>query len=297
MNFTSPLTRAAAYPAARVNRVELGLILAVAAFALLAALLPAQGLPAGYHDFVDQRAWGVLPRAMDVLSNLPFALMGGWLLWVTGQNRLQRLSILRNKLLNWKQINAAFNAQDGLMAVTGVGLLLTALCSSAYHLHPHDAGLCLDRLGMSVAFAGLLGLAACERISARAGVALCLVVAAAAPATALVAWQGNMTPWAVLQGAGLLVLAALAWRTPRPGALGFSIWVVIALYAVAKVLEMADAAVFAWTQGVISGHSAKHVVAALAIWPVVRAAQVQARGLKRDLDGAMSAACNAFTIR
>jgi len=242
---------------------ELALLLAVAALAALAALLPATGLPAGYHDFADQRTLLGLPHALDVLSNLPFAVMGAWGLWWLRRVPLDRLG----------------TAQRGLAGLFFIGLIATAFCSSGYHLDPHDAGLCIDRVGMSLAFAGLLGLAAADRISARAGVALAALVAVAAPATALVAWLGgNMTPWAVLQGGGLVLLAALALRRPQPRALGFSIIGVIAFYAVAKALELADAPVFALTQQLISGHSAKHLVAALAAWPVVRALQSLARG-------------------
>ena len=242
---------------------ELALLLAVAALAALAALLPATGLPAGYHDFADQRTLLSLPHALDVLSNLPFAVMGAWGLWWLRRVPLDRLG----------------TAQRGLAGLLFIGLIATAFCSSGYHLDPHDAGLCIDRVGMSLAFAGLLGLAAADRISARAGVALAALVAVAAPATALVAWLGgNMTPWAVLQGGGLVLLAALALRRPQPRALGFSIIGVIAFYAVAKALELADAPVFALTQQLISGHSAKHLVAALAGWPVVRALQSLARG-------------------
>ena len=242
---------------------ELALLLAVAALAALAALLPATGLPAGYHDFADQRTLLGLPHALDVLSNLPFAVMGAWGLWWLRRVPLDRLG----------------TAQRGLAGLFFIGLIATAFCSSGYHLDPHEAGLCIDRVGMSLAFAGLLGLAAADRISARAGVALAALVAVAAPATALVAWLGgNMTPWAVLQGGGLVLLAALALRRPQPRALGFSIIGVIAFYAVAKALELADAPVFALTQQLISGHSAKHLVAALAAWPVVRALQSLARG-------------------
>lgn len=242
---------------------ELALLLAVAALAALAALLPATGLPAGYHDFADQRTLLGLPHALDVLSNLPFAVMGAWGLWWLRRVPLDRLG----------------TAQRGLAGLFFIGLMATAFCSSSYHLDPHDAGLCIDRVGMSLAFAGLLGLAAADRISARAGVALAALVAVAAPATALVAWLGgNMTPWAVLQGGGLVLLAALALRRPQPRALGFSIIGVIAFYAVAKALELADAPVFALTQQLISGHSAKHLVAALAGWPVVRALQSLAQG-------------------
>ena len=46
------------------------------------------------------------------------------------------------------------------LGVFCAGLVLTALCSAIYHWEPDNAGLGLDRLGMAVAFAGLLGLAA-----------------------------------------------------------------------------------------------------------------------------------------
>ncbi len=36
---------------------------------------------ASYHQFADQRGWHGLPHAADVLSNLPFALIGLWALW------------------------------------------------------------------------------------------------------------------------------------------------------------------------------------------------------------------------
>src|SRR2546427_8979123 len=45
-----------------------------AALLLLAAWLgPAVPQPQDFHAFADQRAWGALPHALDVLSNLGFA--------------------------------------------------------------------------------------------------------------------------------------------------------------------------------------------------------------------------------
>jgi signal transduction histidine kinase len=125
---------------------------------------------------------------------------------------------------------------------------------------------------MGVAFAGLLGLAVADRLSDRAGLALAGLTLLLAPVAAgLPLVNGNMGPWAVVQVGGLVVLAALACRRVRPGALGFSIAAVIALYAVAKGLELSDHAVFALTHGAVSGHSLKHAVAALAAVPVLLA--------------------------
>ena len=240
----------------RLSRAEVALALFVLVLAALAALLPAVPLPAGYHEFVDARSWLELPNAADVLSNLPFALMAA-----LGWRALRRIPEAR--------LDAGRRA---LALVFFAGLLLTIFTSGFYHLAPGDAALAVDRLGIGVAFAGLLGLATADRIGLRAGLALGVLVALAAPMAAL--WHaatGNMTPWAGLQGGGLLLLLALAGRRAQPGALGFSLLAVLGWYALAKGLELGDAQVFTWTLGTLSGHSAKHLVAALAAWPVLRA--------------------------
>ena len=53
--------------------------LLVAAAALLAFAVWGPFLPASahQHDFADQRGWQGLPCALDVLSNLPFAVVDG----------------------------------------------------------------------------------------------------------------------------------------------------------------------------------------------------------------------------
>lgn len=222
---------------------------------LAAAGLPAVALPDGYHSFADQRGWHGLPYAMDVLTNLPFAIMGSFLLYAVARAR-----------------GHSSRVQHSLAYLTGVGLLFTALGSTIYHLQPDAAGLALDRTGMALVFAGVLGLAAATRVGDRAGWLLACSVGILAPLAAAWDWHaGNMTPWAVLQGGGFMLLVGLATRPTKVGAVPIALWPVLGLYALAKGLEMADAPVLALTQGIISGHSAKHLVAALALWPITHA--------------------------
>ena len=233
----------------------------LAAFVLLgwlvAALAPAVMLPESYHSFADQRAWLAVPNVIDVFTNLPFAAVGWYMLLASTRARGQLSP-----------------AHFFLGCVTGVGLMATMLCSSIYHLRPDAAGLALDRLGMSLAFAGVLGLAAANRISDRAGWWLACAVGLLAPWAAVWDWHtGNMTPWAVLQGGGLVLLLALAICPERPASMRIPLWSVLGFYAVAKILELADGPVLALTHGLISGHSAKHLVAALALWPVASSLQ------------------------
>ena len=83
--------------------------------------------------------------------------------------------------------------------------------------------------------------------------------------------RGDLWPWAVVQGGGLLaVLLLAAWR-PLAGALGVRLGSVIAVYVLAKLLELGDHPIYALSGGAVSGHSLKHLVASLAAWPVLAA--------------------------
>lgn len=241
--------------------MEIRLAVITSVLILLACLGPFVAQPDGHHAFADQRMLLGIPFALDVLSNLPFAiwgLAGLWLAWpvaVGGHN-----AAIGNRPQGWQAL------------IFFAGLLLTAACSIWYHLNPGDAGLAVDRCGMAVAFAGLLGLAVGSRAGGRAGWCMTTVVLMLGP-VAVAAWSmtGNIMPWLALQFGGLLMIIWLACLAPVPGALPVRWFMVIFFYALAKCLEMADHPVYEWTGHLVSGHSLKHFVAGLAAWPVVSA--------------------------
>ncbi len=237
--FRHPLTTRERYLIAAIS------ILTLAAF--FAPALPA----AAWHipHFVDGRSWLGVPNAGDVLSNLAFLAMAVW-----GSERLRARS----------------DAPVGTSWLF-VGLILTCLGSGFYHLDPDmPQRLIADRLGMSVAFAGFLGIAASERISVRAGEAVLVLMMIAGLLAAWVARE-NLTPWAVVQYGGMALAVGLAFTKPRPGALGVPLGGVIVFYVLAKLFELGDATVFETTGHLVSGHTLKHLAAALAAWPVIRA--------------------------
>ncbi len=251
-----------------LNPSETGLLVALALALALACLGPHLPQYAHYHAFADQRTMWGLPFAMDVLSNLPFALLGAW-----GLVRLRSAHTPRARRIGYA-VMLPCDAQRPLAALFFAGLLLTALCSSYYHLQPDDVGLTVDRMGMLAAFAGLLGLATTDRISARAGQWTAATVLALGPiAVGVWAVSGNLLPWSVLQGGGMLLVVVLALRKPLLGAWGVPLAAVIGCYALAKVLELEDQHIFALTQGLVSGHTLKHIAAAMAAWPVIAVMQ------------------------
>lgn len=240
---------------ARPSRAEACLLLGLLAALCLAALGPAVAQYADYHAFADQRGWWGLPHAMDVLSNLPFAVFGVWGLVRVGQQG----AALRT------------DARWQLAALFFAGLVVTAMCSGYYHWQPDNTGLAIDRGGMVLAFAGLLGAAVADRVSLRMGNLVAALVLALGPLSVLL-WlhNGNLLPWAVLQGGGMVLVVAMAARRPLAGAWGLPLLAIIGWYGLAKLLELGDHPLYALSGGWVSGHSLKHIAAACAAWPVLR---------------------------
>jgi hypothetical protein len=205
------------------------------------------------HPFIDARTFALIPNFWDVVTNLPFLFVGGW-------------GLLAMRGLSLQPIT------HSALQVFFIGLILTCFGSSYYHWAPESFGLALDRLGMAVAFAGVITLALAERFSlALAQRSLWAVLAAAALAAFLPHVQGNVLPWALIQFGGIALVLIATFRAPLSCALNIRWGLVIAWYALAKVLEMQDTAVFELTGELISGHSLKHLAAACAAWPVIRA--------------------------
>lgn len=210
--------------------------------------------PLHQHVFADQRMWAGIPFAMDVLSNLAFAAWG-----------IAGLACVHG-LVKRKPINT----EHALTGLFFAGLVITAAASSWYHLQPDDAGLGIDRLGMVLALAGLLGLAIAGRVSHRAGAVTGGAILVLGP-LCICFWlaSGNVLPWLVIQFGGMALMVWMAALKPLPGALPVRWGVVVAVYAAAKLLKLADHQIYNLTGQLISGHSLKHLVASVAAWPVV----------------------------
>ncbi len=231
---------------------EFRLAIAVGALVLIAMLLGMIHGPisqsAHFHDFADARSWFGVPHAGDVLSNLGFAVMG----------------IVGLRALAHSTMSAA--ARMGATTFFG-GLLLTCVGSAFYHWAPADSGLAVDRFAMTVAFAGLLGWLASEHVSSRAGIALLGALMLAGPGSvALWATTGDLGAYVVVQFGGMVLTLTLAYmgKPMRKAALG-----VLGLYVAAKVFEGLDHQVLDFTGHWVSGHSLKHIAAALAAWPLI----------------------------
>ena len=250
-----------------LTRREASLVAALALLTLVAVLAPA--LPAHMGNatqFADTRAWGALPNALDVLTNLPFAFMG-----VLGLHALSRLERVHEASWPRAAESLPLNTLDCAWLFFA-GLIATAAASTFFHLQPDVLRLAADRAGMAIACAGIVGVAACEGVSPRAGGAdAWFALAAGLLSVAIYHESGNVMPWAVVQFGSMALLLGLAMSRPRrhgPPALGLNLGAVVGIYAIATVFGPADAQMFGATGGWVAGHAVKHVIAALAALPV-----------------------------
>lgn len=236
---------------------ELLLLVGLGSLCLLAVVAPPVAQNPAFHDFADARMFLGVPRAFDSLSNLGFLLLGAYGLWL----------VLKDRLI-------FFNSSMKASAITFfIGFMATAAGSTYYHLAPDNPGLALDRLGMVIAFAGMLGLAGAHRVSERAGWG-CLVFGLLAGPASVMYWHltGSLTPYVLVQygGIGMACLMLLA-RAKGPGPYW---WLMILSYGLAKYFEGHDRHFFEVSEQLVSGHTIKHLLATLPavalIWPLRR---------------------------
>lgn len=204
---------------------------------------------AGYHAFADERALAGVPHAWNVLSNLPFAVAGLWA---------------------WPKLREAGAAWRAFC----LAIVATAFGSSVYHWQPNDTTLLIDRLPIAWACASLMCAFLAERVDAAWGSPRVVACALAAGSAAVAWWgigtalgAGDLRPYVLVQFLPMLLIPAallLGVRRLRDDGLPAGAWwAALGLYAAAKGLEMADTAVLE-TLHAVSGHSLKHLVAALA---------------------------------
>jgi len=237
------------------------------AIALAVALLPPFPQPQDYHRFADTRAWLGVPNFLDVVSNLAFIGVA-----VAGLNAVLRPG------------RAAFidRTEHLLYALFFVALAATAFGSAWYHLAPDNARLFWVRLPISVCFAALLSAVIAERCSIRAGLLLLLPLVAAGAGTVWYwLWSealgsGNVLPYFAFQVYALLAILLLMQFLPPRYSRGADLYRTAMLYGAALAAELLDRRIYALGQA-IGGHTLKHLLAALAVYQVVRMLRLRTR--------------------
>lgn len=239
-----------------MRRGWIALLLPACAIALVLALLPPFPQPQEYHRFADARSFFGVPHFLDVASNLAF------------------LAVAVSGLFTLRSASFADGRERRFWGLFFLALTATSFGSAWYHLAPDDVRLLWDRLPINVCFAALLSAVIAERIGMRAGLVLLpLLLATGAGMTGYWLWSetrgiGNVLSYFGFQLYALLAILLLM-RFPPRYTHGEYLYRVMLLYGAALAAELLDRHIYA-LGGVVSGHTLKHLIAALAAYQVVR---------------------------
>ena len=222
-----------------------------------------------YHLFADRRAFLGIDNAADTLSGLAFLVAGALGLIFLWRERAPRGT-------------GRYAAPEEMRPywILFCAVALTAFGSAYYHLVPNDARLVWDRLPMSLGFMALLSATIVDRVSMKTGLRL-LVPLLLAGAGSVIYWRWsalrgaeNLLPYIVVQYGSIAAVLAIVMQLRSRYTHGAYIFGVLALYAAAKAAEALDAQIYA-LGGIVSGHTLKHLLAALAVCWLLRMLQLR----------------------
>jgi len=215
--------------------------------------------PTDYHDFADQRALVGIPNFLNVISSLALVFVGGSALAALFRNRpeSERLFLESRERLPWLFLFS--------------GTLLTGLGSIYYHWSPSNGTLFWDRLPLTLIVTSLLAAVISERISVKSGLrwlAPLLIIGLAS----VVYWSwsetrgaGDLRFYALVHYLPLLLIPLLILLFPPRYTRTGDYFSAFGFYLLAKIAEKMDASLYS-IGGLISGHTIKHLLAALALY-------------------------------
>jgi hypothetical protein len=236
------------------TRLKIGFLLLITITGIVIVFTkPAIPQDSAFHHFADDRTIFFIPNFWNVVSNFFFLVSG-----ILGIRLLlqKRAGLLHMRL---KANNLAFFA----------GILLTAIGSCYYHLHPSNSTLIWDRMPMTIAFmaffSGTIGMFINERL----GKWLLWPLLITGIFSVLYwhytesAGHGDLRLYFIVQFLPMLMIPLILLFFRKPGTPVGHMWLVLLAYLVAKVLEATDYPVYEAGR-IISGHSLKHIAASMA---------------------------------
>ena len=200
-----------------------------------------------YHDFADSRIFFALPNFSDVISNLLFFVVG-----MTG--------------LRFAFTQGGGEARSSWITLFA-GVALVSFGSGYYHWNPNDGTLVWDRLPLMAGFMGLFSAVLTEFVNPKLEKFL-LVPAVIIGLSSVLYWHytDDLRIYIYLQAVTFLAITAVVIMYEGRFTLSRYLFYALGLYALSKFSELGDKQIYSVTNSLLSGHTLKHILAALSVF-------------------------------
>ncbi len=197
-----------------------------------------------YHNFSDTLTVGGIPNFWNVISNFPFLIVG-----LFGILRLKKMDRVNFQFLTFF-----------------IGISFVAIGSGYYHFNPNSSTLVWDRLPITIAFTALTSIVISEFIDNKKGKLLLLPLLLLG-IISIVYWVklDDLRLYALVQFYPILAIpiVLILFKSKENSPKGF--WLLLITYIIAKLFETYDFEIHETLQ-LLSGHSLKHLSAAVGIY-------------------------------
>ncbi len=233
---------------------RIGVLLGICLGAVLVVVfLPPIPQDPRYHRFADAGALLGIPNFWNVVSNIPFLIVGIMGLFAAKRGR------------------GGLPALRTAYALFFIGVFLTGLGSAYYHWRPDNETLFWDRLPMTLSLMSFLSIIVGEHMDIRAG-NLLLWPLIALGVFSVWYWretelmgQGDLRLYGIVQFLPLLLTPLTLILLPSRFSSTRYLWLMLLAYGLSKLLEFCDLGILRLT-GMIGGHPLKHLAAASAAY-------------------------------
>ena len=239
------------------------LLLSSVIMALVIMFVPPVSQDPAYHNFADQRYISGIPHFWNVVTNIPFLVLG-----ITGFFKIQNQE-LRGVLPDLFKAYLTFF----------LGLVLTGLGSGYYHLDPSNSTLVGDRMAITISFMSFFVLIFGESISTKTASRLLLPLLFLG-LSSVVYWNiteklgtGDLRFYALVQFLPMLLIPLMLLF--YGSCLSGRRWIlaILLVYGAAKITEMYDHQIYELIG--FSGHSLKHLIAAFGAFLFLKGLEVR----------------------
>jgi len=218
-----------------------------------------------YHLFSDSRSFMNIPNFWNVISNYPFIVVGGL------------------GIINFMAIKKSMLSYTLLF----FGIVLVGIGSGYYHLYPTTQSLVWDRLPMTVVFMTLFSIVIKEYISERIGGLFLwplILIGIFSVGYWVFSESGDLRIYALVQFYPMLSIPIILIFFKSKYGNDFEYWILLTAYIIAKLLEYFDTEIYKLL-GFVSGHSLKHLVAALVLYFLLSAYKKRNLTFEKSLKG------------